>query len=111
MVFSFDSVLAEGGAAYCRSGWGVFSFVGVLSLCHFVLGNKEMELQLNSSFADISIRAKSPTAGIKAEIVAIFILKPEAFMHRIISLVAKMATPGEAKFQVHYYRLASDLDQ
>jgi len=28
VVFFFDSVLAEGDAAYSRSGWGVFSFVG-----------------------------------------------------------------------------------
>jgi hypothetical protein len=57
-----------------------------------------MELRLNSSFADISIRAKSPTAGIKAEIVAIFILKPEAFRHRVISLISKTATPRWSEF-------------
>jgi len=57
-----------------------------------------MELRLNSSFADINIRAKSPTAGIKAEIVAIFILKPEAFRHRVISLISKTATPPWSEF-------------
>jgi hypothetical protein len=40
-AFVFDSVLAIERAVYCRSGWGVFSSVGVLSLCHFVLGNSE----------------------------------------------------------------------
>jgi hypothetical protein len=45
-------------------------------------------------FPDISIRAKSPPAGIKAEMLATFIVKPEAFMQPIISLIAKTATPG-----------------
>ena len=62
-----------------------------------------MELRLNSSFADISIRAKSPTAGIKAEMVPTLIVGPEAFMQPIISLIAKMASSRGAKFQLHYY--------
>jgi hypothetical protein len=52
--------------------------------------------------ADISIRAKSPRAGIKAEMVATFIVEPEAFMQRIFSLMAKMASSRGAKFQLHY---------
>jgi hypothetical protein len=43
---------------------------------------------------DISIRAKSPPAEIKAEMLATFIVEPEAFMQPIISLTAKTATPG-----------------
>src|SRR5262249_49406936 len=46
----FVSVLSEGGAPYCRFGWGVFSFVGGLSLCHLVLGSNETESQLASIF-------------------------------------------------------------
>ena len=52
--------------------------------------------------ADISIRAKSPTGGSKAEMIATFAVKPEAFMQPIISLIAKMATSREAQFQPHY---------
>jgi hypothetical protein len=44
-------------------------------------------------FPDISIRAKSPPAGIKAEMLATFVVKPEAFMQPIISLIAKTPTP------------------
>jgi hypothetical protein len=55
------------------------------------------------SLADISIRAKCPTAGTKAETVATFVVKPEAFMQPIISLIAKMATLREGEFQRHYY--------
>jgi hypothetical protein len=42
---------------------------------------------------DISIRAKSPPAEIKAEMLATFIVEPEVFMQPIISLIAKTATP------------------
>jgi hypothetical protein len=52
---------------------------------------------------DISIRAKSPPAGIKAEMLATFVVKPEAFMQAIISLVARTATSCKPKFQLHYY--------
>jgi hypothetical protein len=52
--------------------------------------------------ADISIRAKSPTGGSKAEMIATFIVKPEPFMQPVISLIAKMATSREAQFQPHY---------
>jgi hypothetical protein len=41
-------------------------------------------------------------AGIKAEMVATFIVEPEAFMQRIFSLMAKMASSRGAKFQLHY---------
>jgi hypothetical protein len=43
---------------------------------------------------DISIRAKSPLAETKAQMIATFIVKPEALMQPIISLIAKTATPG-----------------
>jgi hypothetical protein len=59
--------------------------------------------------ADISIRAKSPTEGTKATIVATFVVKPEVFMQPIISLIAKMATPRDAKFQLHYYALSPQI--
>jgi len=59
--------------------------------------------------ADISIRAKSPTAGTKAEIVTTFVAKPEAFMQPIISLIAKMATSREAEFQLHYYAISPQI--
>ena len=37
--------------------------------------------------------------------VATFVVKPEAFMQPIISLIAEMATPHEAKFHLHYYAI------
>jgi hypothetical protein len=53
--------------------------------------------------AYISIRAKSPRAGIKVEMVVTLIVEPEAFMQSIFSLMAKMASSRGAKFQLHYY--------
>jgi hypothetical protein len=52
---------------------------------------------------DISICAKSPPAGIKAEMLVTFVVKPEAFMQPIISPIANTATPYQTKFQLHYY--------
>jgi hypothetical protein len=43
--------------------------------------------------SDISIRAKSPLAGTKAEMLATFMVKPEAFMQPVISLIVKTAIP------------------
>jgi hypothetical protein len=54
------------------------------------------------ALSDISIRAKSPTAGTKTEMAATFAVKPEAFMRPIISLIAEKATPHNAKFHLHY---------
>jgi hypothetical protein len=59
--------------------------------------------------ADISIHAKSPTAGTKAEMVAMFVVKPEVFMQPIISLIAKMAASREAEFQLHYYAVSPQI--
>jgi hypothetical protein len=59
--------------------------------------------------ADISIRAKSPTAGTKAETVATFVVKREAFMQPIISPIAKMATAHEGEFQLHYYAVSPQI--
>jgi hypothetical protein len=59
--------------------------------------------------ADISIRAKSPTAGTKAETVATFVVNREAFMQPIISPIAKMATPHEGEFQLHYYAVSPQI--
>jgi hypothetical protein len=59
--------------------------------------------------ADISIRAKSPTAGTKAETVATFVVNREAFMQPIISPTAKMATAYEGQFQLHYYALSPQI--
>jgi hypothetical protein len=43
-------------------------------------------------FFIIIIGAKSPTVGTKGEMIATFIVETEAFMHTIISPIAKMAT-------------------
>jgi hypothetical protein len=58
---------------------------------------------------DISIRAKSPSAGTKAEMVATFVVKREAFMQPIISPIAKMATAHEGELQFHYYAVSSQI--
>jgi hypothetical protein len=58
---------------------------------------------------DISIRAKSPPAGTKAEMVATFIVKPEALMQPIISLIAKTATPYQTKFHLHYHAVSHQI--
>ena len=56
---------------------------------------------------DISIRAKSTTAGTKAETVATFVVKREAFMQPIISPIAKTATAhqGDSTFIITPSRL------
>jgi hypothetical protein len=62
------------------------------------------------SFAPaISIRAKSPTAGTKAETVGAFVVKREAFMQPIISPIAKMATAHQGEFQLHYYAVSPQI--
>jgi hypothetical protein len=62
------------------------------------------------SFApDISIRAKSPTAGTKAETVGAFVVKREAFMQPIISPIAKMATAHQWEFLLHYYAVSPQI--
>jgi hypothetical protein len=56
-AFVFDSVLAIERAVYCRSGWGVFSFVGGLSLSLHSYGMEERRFgakpQLNYVAADV----------------------------------------------------------
>jgi hypothetical protein len=43
---------------------------------------------------DISIRAKSLSAAIKAEMLTMFVVQPEAFMLAIISLIAETTALG-----------------
>jgi hypothetical protein len=66
--------------------------LGFFSLCHFIF---PIYLFV---WVDISIRAKSPLTGTKAEMVATFVVKPEAFVQPIISLIAETATPRLTKF-------------
>jgi hypothetical protein len=58
---------------------------------------------------DISIRAKSPLAGTKAEMVATFIVTPEGFMQPIISLIARTAVLRQTKFHLHYYAVSPQI--
>jgi hypothetical protein len=58
---------------------------------------------------DISIRAKSPPAEIKAETLTTFIVEPEALMQPIISPIAKTAIPYLTKFKLHYYAVSRQI--
>jgi hypothetical protein len=53
------------------------------------------EQPTSSLSAVISFRAKSPSAKLKAEMVARFVLEPEASMQRLISLIPKTLFPRE----------------
>jgi hypothetical protein len=64
---------------------------------------------LTLAISVISIRAKSPTPRTKAETVATFVVKLEALMQPIISPIAKMATPHEREFQLHYYAVSPQI--
>ena len=50
----------------------------------------------------IRIRAKPSKTALKGEMVVSFIFEPEAFMQRIISLIAKQTIPNEANMYFHY---------
>ena len=64
------------------------------------------------ALSDISIRAKSPTAGTKAETVGAFVVKREAFMQPIISHNRQNGhCPSRGIPASLLRRLASDLDQ
>jgi hypothetical protein len=53
------------------------------------------EQPTSSLSAVISFRAKSPSAKLKAEMVARFVVEPEASMQRLISLIPKTLFPRE----------------
>ena len=59
------------------------------------------------SSPDISIRAKSPPVAPKAEMAITFIVKPEAFMQPIISMIAKrgLYVQRNSNFIIKPYRL------
>jgi hypothetical protein len=48
-------------------------------------------------------------AGIKAEMLVTFIVRPEALMQPIISAIAKTAIPYLTKFQLHYYAVSPQI--
>ena len=53
------------------------------------------EQPTSSLSAVISFRAKSPSAKLKAEMVARFVVEPEASMQRLISLIPRTLFPRE----------------
>src|SRR5260370_27885420 len=80
-------VLGGTAASHAYRVWGAVNFL--------IKRLRWGEQPTSSLSAVISFRAKSPSAKLKAEMVARFVVEPEASMQRLISLIPKTLFPRE----------------